>query len=207
MQAFIAMPFDPALDDIEKAIREACKYAGFTPLRGDDIFQPGVVIDQIFEQILKSECVIGVLTGKNPNVYYEIGIAYGMSKPAILLESKDKLGSLPFDVKHNRVISYKPGKAKEVVPLIQAQLEFIKDSLKGSITSDKFLHNIDFSKYDIDRIRERLMTEYHLDMISLNGMELLEGGKGVLLKFESPFGEEVVVLIDSNGMITRSEKL
>jgi hypothetical protein len=207
MQAFIAMPFGPELDDVEKAIREACKYAGFNPLRADDIFRPGVVIDQIFDQLLKSDCVVGVLTGKNPNVYYEIGIAHGMSKPAILLHSKGNFGSLPFDIKHNRVIPYEPGKAREVISLIQAQLEFIKSSLTGGITSEKFLHNIDFSKDDIDHIRERLMIEYHFDKLSLKGMELLEHGKGVLLKFESPFGEKVVVSIDSNRMITRSEKL
>lgn len=206
MQAFIAMPFDPVLDEVHKAIREACKYAGFTPIRADDIYQPGVIVSQIYEGIQKSDCVVGVLTGKNPNVYYELGIAHGLSTPLILLHPQGTLATLPFDIKHNRVIPYIEGKAKDVIPQIQAQLDFIKGTREGKITPEEFVKNIDLNKDDIDRIRKHL-EDLGLTHPTPAGMELLEQGKGVLLRFESAFGEKLVVLIDSNRMITRIQKL
>ncbi|NPV41943.1 MAG: hypothetical protein HPY72_11460 [Anaerolineae bacterium] len=207
MQTFIAMPFDPTLDFVFKSIQEASKLAGFVSVRADEIFQHGVIVDQIYEKIQKSDCVVGVLTGKNPNVYYELGIAHGLSKPLILLHPKSNMTELPFDIRHNRVITYEPEQIDRIISLIQAQLGFVKNNLSEKITSEDFIKNIDLTKDDIKEIREHLLADYGLLKLSLEGMELLERGKGILLRFASPFGERVVVSIDSNRMITRSEKI
>jgi len=207
MQTFIAMPFDQTLNKVYKAIKEASKLAGFESLRADDIFQHGVIMDQIYENIQKSDCVVGVLTGKNPNVYYELGIAHGLSKPSIFLHPKSNLTDLPFDIRHNRVIPYEIEQINTIVPLIQAHLGFVRNNLDEEITSEEFIKFIDLTRDDIEMIRERLLADYGLLKISLEGMEMLDQGKGILLKFCSPFNEKVVVSIDSNRMITRSEKI
>jgi hypothetical protein len=52
-----------------------------------------------------AEFVIAEVTPQNPNVYYELGFAHAINKPAILLADK-ALGKLPFDVAPFRVMFY-----------------------------------------------------------------------------------------------------
>ena len=45
------------------------------------------------------------LTGLNPNVMYELGIAHSFNKKTIMI-TRDDLGSLPFDLKQYRAKDY-----------------------------------------------------------------------------------------------------
>ncbi len=60
---------------VQRAVRDACKDAGVELRRADSIFRSGVVIDQIREAIADADLVIAVCTGKNANVFYELGLA------------------------------------------------------------------------------------------------------------------------------------
>ena len=44
------------------------------------------------------------MTGRNPNVFYELGLAHAAGKPAILLTANEE--DIPFDLRHVRVICY-----------------------------------------------------------------------------------------------------
>ena len=46
----------------------------------------------------------GVAPGRNPNVFYELGLAHALHKPVVLVASNEQ--DVPFDVKHIRVIYY-----------------------------------------------------------------------------------------------------
>lgn len=48
--------------------------------------------------------LIAELTLRNPNVYYELGIAHALKKPVVLVCSNEE--DVPFDLKHIRVIYY-----------------------------------------------------------------------------------------------------
>ena len=72
--------------------------------RGDHKTAPGKITDQIYEDILEAELIIAVLTGANPNVYYELAIAQSAAKPVILLMEKGF--EAPFDIKDQRIIYY-----------------------------------------------------------------------------------------------------
>ncbi len=72
--------------------------------RGDHKSAPGKITDQIYEDILEADLIIVVLTGSNPNVYYELAIAQSAAKPVILLMEKGF--DAPFDIKDQRIIYY-----------------------------------------------------------------------------------------------------
>jgi hypothetical protein len=62
------------------------------------------MLDNIVKRICEDELVIAVLTGNNPNVYYELGIRDALNKPVILLMHK---GEEPaFDVKNREIIVF-----------------------------------------------------------------------------------------------------
>src|SRR5207249_315738 len=55
-------------------------------------------------QIEKSKVLLADLTDKNPNVFYELGLAHAARKPVVL--SAARVDDVPFDLRHLRVIIY-----------------------------------------------------------------------------------------------------
>ena len=81
------------------------KKAGLLPLRADDdMFKTGKIVDQIWLGIHSAKVLVAELTGRNPNVFYELGLAHALQKPVVLVSSNE--GDVPFDVQHIRVIYY-----------------------------------------------------------------------------------------------------
>ena len=101
------MPFHKSFNKEYEVIRTACKDCGFTCTRSDDQFVPGNILKHTVELILKSEIIIAVIDGRNPNVSYEIGIAHTIGKNVILVADYGKSGDIPFNLQSNRFILYK----------------------------------------------------------------------------------------------------
>jgi hypothetical protein len=99
----VLMPFEPKFDWIRGELTRAGQAAGYVVERADDIFTPGVIIEQIEKSIIEADAVIAVCTGRNANVFYELGLAQ-MVHEAILLAETDS--DLPFDIAHRRAIIY-----------------------------------------------------------------------------------------------------
>ena len=89
---------------VQDAVRSSAEAAGLALVRGDDIFEPGVVMDQVRSEIESADVVVAVCTGRNPNVFYELGMADMRDhRPILVARSKD---DLPFDVGHLRAQLY-----------------------------------------------------------------------------------------------------
>jgi hypothetical protein len=103
---FVMMPFVEPIGGYYKAIYEpAISKAGLKPVRADDeIFATGKIIDQIWAGITAAKVLVAELTGRNPNVFYELGLAHAFSKPVVLISSNQE--DVPFDLQHIRVIYY-----------------------------------------------------------------------------------------------------
>lgn len=103
--AFVAMPFSSDFDDtFHYGIQGAVNNSGYLCERADLESFTGDVIEWVKSRISKSSFVIADLTKANPNVYLEVGYAWGMNKPTILLIKDTK--ELKFDVRGQRCISY-----------------------------------------------------------------------------------------------------
>jgi hypothetical protein len=103
---FVMMPFANPIGGYYATIYEpAIKKAGLTPVRADtDIFATGKIIDQIWAGLKRAKVLVAELTGRNPNVLYELGLAHALHKPVVLISSNE--ADVPFDVRHVRVIYY-----------------------------------------------------------------------------------------------------
>jgi hypothetical protein len=103
---FVMMPFANPIGGYYSAIYEpAILKAGLKPVRADDeIFGPGKIIDQIYRGISEAKVLVAELTTKNPNVFYELGLAHALKKPVVLVSAT--AGDNPFDIRHIRVIFY-----------------------------------------------------------------------------------------------------
>jgi hypothetical protein len=103
---FVMMPFaSPIGTYYELIYKPAIEKAGLTPFRADtEIFATGKIMDQVWTGINAASVLVAELTTKNPNVFYELGIAHALKKPVVLVSSNED--DVPFDLKHIRVIYY-----------------------------------------------------------------------------------------------------
>ncbi len=103
---FVMQPFAAPLGDYyEKIYRPAIEKAGLRPVRADaEIFATGKIMDQVWSGINSAKVLVAELTTRNPNVFYELGLAHAMKKPVVLVSAKED--DVPFDLQHIRVIYY-----------------------------------------------------------------------------------------------------
>lgn len=109
-------------------IAPAVRDAGLDPYRADQDLTPGSITPKFLSELLNARLVIADLTGRNPNVFYELGIAHSFTRP--LISIADTADSLPFDAKDERVIElgeYPPS------GLTYAQGERAKNALQESL--------------------------------------------------------------------------
>ncbi|WP_240207082.1 hypothetical protein [Vibrio sp. CyArs1] len=100
----VMMPFSPSLSSVYEAVQFAATEQGMQCTRADDIWQHSTIIQDIFSLIFKSTIVVCDFTGKNPNVFYEAGIAHTLGKHVIPITQSEH--DIPFDLQHHRYIMY-----------------------------------------------------------------------------------------------------
>lgn len=103
---FVIMPFDKHLQALySDHIQAVAKRLGITSTRADDFFAANSIISDIWNAINHAKVVVADCTGRNPNVFYELGIAHTLGKPVILIAQDN--ADIPFDIQHIRYIIYK----------------------------------------------------------------------------------------------------
>jgi len=101
---FILMPFREPFDTIYKEHIKPTIEKKFRTKRSDTIFKSSEIIEDIWEHINKAKFIIADVTEKNPNVFYELGIAHTVGKEVFIITQNKE--DVPFDVKHRRFFEY-----------------------------------------------------------------------------------------------------
>ena len=83
---------------IEKTLVEL----NYNVIRADKIAKPGIITNQIVENLIDADIVIADLKDANPNVFYELGIRHTINKPVIPIYHPNQ--RIPFDVANLRSI-------------------------------------------------------------------------------------------------------
>ena len=103
---FMLTPFSVLGNDLYLSVREICSKSGLNLYRGDEKHSNNDILDNIIRLIVKSRVIIANINGKNPNVFYELGIAHTLGKPVILLCQADNEMTNAFDIRQNNTIFY-----------------------------------------------------------------------------------------------------
>ncbi|HCW63617.1 MAG: hypothetical protein ABGW88_18150 [Leeuwenhoekiella sp.] len=102
---FVVMPFSMLYQiEYENIIKPCLEELHIKCIRGDEIYSKQRIMDDIWDSIKSCRFVIAELTGKNPNVLYEIGLAHAIGKPVIILTRNSD--DVPFDLKDLRYLYY-----------------------------------------------------------------------------------------------------
>lgn len=107
--AFVLMPFTDELTQIYNAFVkptiEGDKF-GLVCRRADDIKSNKAIIHDIWKSICEARLIVADLSGLNPNVMYELGIAHTLGKETVLIYQRGGDVKFPFDLTHIRRIEY-----------------------------------------------------------------------------------------------------
>ena len=104
-RCFVIMPFTPdwSARVYSRVIRPILEGCGLEVIRADDMFGHDIMED-IWRGINESLVVLADVTGRNANVFYELGIAHTLGKRTIILTQDDR--DVPFDIARYRYIRY-----------------------------------------------------------------------------------------------------
>jgi len=102
-QVFVIMPFSADWsNDVEKLMIEpAVKGAGLDYVRGDTAPRVADLNTNIWNEILEAGLIIAEVSEPNPNVYYELGLAHAVGKPAFLLVQKGEKAPIKLGSRYN----------------------------------------------------------------------------------------------------------
>lgn len=129
---FALMPFG-RVQSVQEVYRNhvapAASRCGLRCERADDIYDISGIMQSIWESINRARLIIADLTERNPNVFYELGIAHTLGKPVIMITESIE-AYVPFDLRHLKALeySYRPDK-------IQAFEEALERTIRRILSS------------------------------------------------------------------------
>jgi hypothetical protein len=100
----VMMPFDAGFSRVYATLQAAAAEVSMTCLRADDIWLNQHIMDDVINLIWRARVVVADLTGKNPNVFYETGIAHTLGRDVIQIAQS--MNDVPFDLRSIRSLTY-----------------------------------------------------------------------------------------------------
>jgi len=120
---FVLTPMNPEYQQDYKWIKEGFSKHKYICSRGDDINVNENLLSHIIEEMLSSTFVVANISGRNPNVFYELGIAHALGKDIVLVARSEK--DITFDLSSSQVViySHKDGLLKGIDKWLVSTLE------------------------------------------------------------------------------------
>lgn len=101
---FVLMPFsEPWSDRVWEMLQETTASKGLRIERVDNRYGP-VIMEDVWAGIIECRLVIADVTGWNPNVFYELGVAHTVGREVILISQRAT--RFPFDTQGLRHLLY-----------------------------------------------------------------------------------------------------
>jgi len=122
---FMLMPFRDQFNRIfVEHIKPKIEQLGLRIMKSNDIFSTHPIMEDVWEYLCKSRIVIADVTNRNPNVFYELGIAHTLGKEVIIITQNE--ADIPFDLRHLRYFKYSDD---------QPGWQLLKENLEKVITT------------------------------------------------------------------------
>jgi len=168
VKVFVIMPFTDdffaSYEMIKKKLNDNYEFSH----AGAEDNQQNILAD-IIQPIYEADIVLADLTGLNPNVMYELGIAHTMCKKTIVI-TRDNLNNLPFDLKQYRAKDYSTHFVK-----FDELITYLEKNFKGAMDGSVIFSNpvkdfMDKSSIDLSSLVKQ----------SKGDIEIMEGENGYI---------------------------
>lgn len=159
-RCFCIMPFAENFDIIYGNIKQSLSNSEYICVRVDEISGSTPIINKILAEILKAQFIIVDLTGGNPNVFYELGIAHTFKDADNIFLIKEKGKKVPFDIMHLTYLEYDRNNLKFMISQLKQSIEekkYISEfheilNIKGITTISNDFHEefLEYLQYNIE---------------------------------------------------------
>lgn len=96
-QCLLITPLGEDYSKVREAVTQMLMEIGVEPILVENMAPKEQIIEMILRSINRADFIIADLTGKNPNVMYEVGFAQALKKPLFLIVQQDS-EPLPSDM-------------------------------------------------------------------------------------------------------------
>ena len=170
---FVMMPIRPELDAVyRKLIKPAAERFGLTVLRADEMYAPAAIPEQIRVAIRQARLCIVDVSGQNPNVLYEVGMAHTLGKPTVLIT--ERTSDIPFDISSIRFIVYDPNSVETARPALERSIQHVLS--EGRLDEAERL--IDVGMYRSAVAMLGVLLEHSLRQLSARYADITGGALG-----------------------------
>jgi hypothetical protein len=115
---FIVMPFSQNWSDpVHNAVARAFYERGMECKRADQLNGRSIILD-VWTSICECAVMVVDITGRNPNVMYELGLAEAIGKRVLLISQTTDPRDLAFDILGTRLLLY----SQEALPKLTSDL-------------------------------------------------------------------------------------
>jgi Zn-dependent peptidase ImmA (M78 family) len=133
-RGFAAMAYNEETNRLYfEILKPAIEAAGVVCVRGDEIPSTDTFANDILRAIAASHLVVAEISGFNPNVMHEIGLAQSLGKPTLLLcQASYRENEIPSNIRHIRRIMYGndvgsgPVLRRRLVETLESVLRYLK---------------------------------------------------------------------------------
>lgn len=149
-KCFVIQPFSSKYQKLyEDVFQSAIEKAGLVPYKVDDDPAATVLIESIENEIHAADFCFADISELNANVWFELGFAIAANKGVCIVCSRQAEQSLPFDVRHRKVLFYDSESpsdfiklAKNITNALTAMLEKgrIVSKVKRQIQTEENIH-------------------------------------------------------------------
>ena len=180
--------------EVKNIISESICAAGYDPNLVSDAEDIGIIQKRIIQNIYNNDIVVCDVSGKNPNVMFELGMRLAFDKPAIIvIDDKTDYSfdtspiehlSYPRDLRYNKIIEFKEQLAKKIKATVEkaksdsTYTTFLKNfgtfeiahlEKKEGTINDLLLERMDFIAHRLYRLEDRLNITSS-DINTIDGM-------------------------------------
>ena len=186
---FVIMPFSEEhlalYNELEEKFKDQFKFTN-----AGDLDNQQNIIQDIVEGIHKADIVIADLTGLNPNVFYELGLAHAMNKKVIIITQD--IDELPFDIKSYRANQYSL-QFNELPKLIAELQRLLLGAVNGSVKYGNPVSDYAPDFYDIADITRDVDYISSIDKAKCaeEDIEIIDGDERGLLDYTADIEENL----------------
>lgn len=178
---FIAVPYSPEFDPVREAVIRGVEEADFQVIFPDRnlIRHANCIQEAIINELTGTDCIAAVITNRNPNVFFEVGLARAMGKGLLLIAHKSAVNDIPFNLSGFSVLIYDDttaGLADLAKRVSKSLLEYRKSpqrlsGLPGSVQIPQPFFT------DWERLGEREVENLCRELLAQMGFQHLEWEK------------------------------
>ncbi|MEW6378223.1 MAG: ATP-binding protein [bacterium] len=179
-KCFLALPFTQNFVPVREAIIAGAKQAGFQVVSLDQgpVLPSGTIREAIIGELTQADCIIADITDRNPNIFFELGLAQAMGKGLLLISREKNFNDIPFDLREFRVIiySYDSVSLDSLSKKISLSLREYRRFPRPSIIYPGFSYSSPFF-IEWELLSEREVENLCRELLAQMGFQRLEWGK------------------------------